>query len=360
MSAHTRSVPWLAILTHAAARGLTGRRQSSGGIAFLIGLLLWFECSRSRVRFGPNPLGSILPPSDRERRLGRRSRSFCVSEPLKLTCDNPADDCHPTLPQPPPRLHRAHGRARPRRGRVPAGGAIRQPVAVGQPDAGPHGLTERRRLGRPVRACVARRPVRDYASIEDQVRTIRGPRRRRRRSTRSSSTTPASRRSPPTASARTTRRRSSTRTSGCSRASGCCRRTRTSATSTSSSSASQVAGLYSPDDKQLYVVSRSGKLGPTEKTTFAHEYTHALQDQNFDLGSLKLDEVGEGDKGDRAAVARRRRRDARHVALADPAPQPGGAAAAPQRVAQPRGLGQSSTRCRRSSASRCCSRTRPA
>src|SRR5215216_3121942 len=44
---------------------------------------------------------------------------------------------------------------------------------------------------------------------------------------------------------------------------------------------SQVAGLYSPDDKQLYVVSKSGALGPTEKTTFAHEYTHALQDQNF-------------------------------------------------------------------------------
>jgi hypothetical protein len=59
----------------------------------------------------------------------------------------------------------------------------------------------------------------------------------------------------------------------------------------------QVAGLYSPDDKALYVVSRSGKLGPTEKTTFAHEYTHALQDQNFDLSSLKLDEVGEGDRG---------------------------------------------------------------
>jgi hypothetical protein len=57
-----------------------------------------------------------------------------------------------------------------------------------------------------------------------------------------------------------------------------------------------VAGLYSPDDKALYVVSRSGDLGPTEKTTFAHEYTHALQDQNFDLNSLKLDEVGEGDR----------------------------------------------------------------
>jgi hypothetical protein len=59
----------------------------------------------------------------------------------------------------------------------------------------------------------------------------------------------------------------------------------------------QVAGLYSPDDKALYVVSRSGALGPTEKTTFAHEYTHALQDQNFYLSSLKLDEIGEGDRG---------------------------------------------------------------
>ncbi|HEX5015485.1 MAG TPA: hypothetical protein VFV72_15165 [Candidatus Limnocylindrales bacterium] len=59
----------------------------------------------------------------------------------------------------------------------------------------------------------------------------------------------------------------------------------------------QVAGLYSPDDKQLYVVSRSGALGPTEKSTFSHEFTHALQDQNFDLSSLDLSEVGEGDRG---------------------------------------------------------------
>src|SRR5919112_284811 len=35
---------------------------------------------------------------------------------------------------------------------------------------------------------------------------------------------------------------------------------------------SQVAGLYSPDDKKLYVVSRSGGLGPAEKTAFAHEF----------------------------------------------------------------------------------------
>jgi hypothetical protein len=59
---------------------------------------------------------------------------------------------------------------------------------------------------------------------------------------------------------------------------------------------SQVAGLYSPDDKKLYVVSKTGGLGPAEKVTFSHEFTHALQDQNFDLGKLKLDEVGQGDR----------------------------------------------------------------
>jgi hypothetical protein len=58
-----------------------------------------------------------------------------------------------------------------------------------------------------------------------------------------------------------------------------------------------VAGLYNPRDKTLYVVSRSGGLGPSEKTTFAHEYTHALQDQNFGLGGLELDAPGKGDQG---------------------------------------------------------------
>jgi hypothetical protein len=58
-----------------------------------------------------------------------------------------------------------------------------------------------------------------------------------------------------------------------------------------------VAGLYNPTDKTLYVVSRSGGLGPSEKTTFAHEYTHALQDQNFGLAGLQLDAPGQGDQG---------------------------------------------------------------
>jgi hypothetical protein len=44
---------------------------------------------------------------------------------------------------------------------------------------------------------------------------------------------------------------------------------------------SQVAGFYRPDEKTLYVVSRSGAINGADKVTFAHEYDHALQDANF-------------------------------------------------------------------------------
>jgi hypothetical protein len=46
---------------------------------------------------------------------------------------------------------------------------------------------------------------------------------------------------------------------------------------------SQVIGIYSPDDKQLYVLDTTGKLGPSARIVFAHEFDHALQDQHFDL-----------------------------------------------------------------------------
>jgi len=59
---------------------------------------------------------------------------------------------------------------------------------------------------------------------------------------------------------------------------------------------SAVAGLYSPDTKKLYVVSRQGTVGVVQRSTFAHEFTHALQDQNFSLDSLKLDERGQSDR----------------------------------------------------------------
>jgi hypothetical protein len=48
----------------------------------------------------------------------------------------------------------------------------------------------------------------------------------------------------------------------------------------------QVIGVYSEDDKVLYLVSDRAQLGTDEKTTFIHEYTHALQDQYFNLSVL--------------------------------------------------------------------------
>ncbi len=42
-----------------------------------------------------------------------------------------------------------------------------------------------------------------------------------------------------------------------------------------------VAGFYRDDQGKLYVVSRSGGIGGNEKITFAHEFTHALQDQTW-------------------------------------------------------------------------------
>ena len=59
----------------------------------------------------------------------------------------------------------------------------------------------------------------------------------------------------------------------------------------------QVAGYYSPDKDELFVVSRSGPaVGPVERVTYAHEFTHQLQDQNFDLGSLDTTSVDQSDR----------------------------------------------------------------
>jgi hypothetical protein len=54
---------------------------------------------------------------------------------------------------------------------------------------------------------------------------------------------------------------------------------------------SQVAGLYVPTDKKLYVVSEAGEVGPLEKVFYSHEYTHALQDQNHDLDGFQPDSL---------------------------------------------------------------------
>jgi hypothetical protein len=58
----------------------------------------------------------------------------------------------------------------------------------------------------------------------------------------------------------------------------------------------QVAGYYSPEKDELFVVSRSGGVGPTEMVTYAHEFTHQLQDQRVGLKSLGLDTPDQGDR----------------------------------------------------------------
>jgi len=65
----------------------------------------------------------------------------------------------------------------------------------------------------------------------------------------------------------------------------------------------QVAGYYDDTTKEMYVVQGEGFKG-TERMTYAHEYVHVLQDQNYDLeNGLKMnDEDCEKDSERCAAV----------------------------------------------------------
>lgn len=58
---------------------------------------------------------------------------------------------------------------------------------------------------------------------------------------------------------------------------------------------SGVAGFYRDDEKKMYVVARSGAITPADRITYAHEYTHALQDQHW---SVFKDQKGVTDRGD--------------------------------------------------------------
>ncbi len=60
--------------------------------------------------------------------------------------------------------------------------------------------------------------------------------------------------------------------------------------------AGQVVGFYDPLSKGLYILSDSGGVGPVQKITFSHEYTHALQDQVFGLDKLAIDTTDQGDR----------------------------------------------------------------
>ena len=57
----------------------------------------------------------------------------------------------------------------------------------------------------------------------------------------------------------------------------------------------QIIGFYDDDTKQLNVVSESAELSPLDRVTFAHEYTHALQDYHFGLDKLPLEDGNNSD-----------------------------------------------------------------
>ena len=58
----------------------------------------------------------------------------------------------------------------------------------------------------------------------------------------------------------------------------------------------QVLGFYDDIERRMVVVSDAG-LDVAARITYAHEYTHALQDAAFDLDSLEIDVPGEDDRG---------------------------------------------------------------
>jgi len=60
---------------------------------------------------------------------------------------------------------------------------------------------------------------------------------------------------------------------------------------------SQVAGLYDPAKKTLYVLSKTGTVGGFERSIYAHEYEHALQDQHFDFGAHTAQIKDNSDRG---------------------------------------------------------------
>lgn len=59
--------------------------------------------------------------------------------------------------------------------------------------------------------------------------------------------------------------------------------------------AESIAGFYTPDEKRLYIISEYELVETEQRITFAHEYTHALQDQHFDLARL-IDVEGNSDQ----------------------------------------------------------------
>jgi len=57
----------------------------------------------------------------------------------------------------------------------------------------------------------------------------------------------------------------------------------------------QVAAFYRPDTKRFYIIDTGKPFGPSDKIIVSHEYTHALQDQHFDLEGTRVKDNTAGD-----------------------------------------------------------------
>jgi hypothetical protein len=57
----------------------------------------------------------------------------------------------------------------------------------------------------------------------------------------------------------------------------------------------QVLAYYNPEDGKFYVIKRDQPFNATDRLVVAHEYTHALQDQHFDLKDNTITDNSQGD-----------------------------------------------------------------
>ena len=119
----------------------------------------------------------------------------------------------------------------------------------------------------------------------------------------------------------------------------------------------EVAGFYDDHTKEMTLV-EGASGGTAGEITLAHELTHALEDQHFDLDRG----VGPRRRADRAHRARRGNRDGRNARLRRPLPD--GRLRRARRLPRPaRADGPARAAratCRRTCSTRCSSRTRPA
>jgi hypothetical protein len=58
---------------------------------------------------------------------------------------------------------------------------------------------------------------------------------------------------------------------------------------------SQIAAYYRPDTGSFYIIERDAPFEAMDRMIVAHEYTHALQDQHFDLAGNRITDPSEGD-----------------------------------------------------------------